>query len=82
MSGDLDKILALARRNPSGLSFRQLEHLLTLAKWKFERQTGSHRIWKSPGGRIIPFQPLGRKAKGYQVRQFLAQYDREGNANG
>lgn len=40
--------------------------------------TGSHRIWYSPTGYRLPIQE-GRsgKAKGYQVEQFLGQYEVE-----
>ncbi len=75
----LEKLLAAARNNPSGLSFKDFEALLKRARWKFDRQKGSHQIWYSPKNSLISIQPRGGKAKGYQVRQFLEVYDRESN---
>ncbi len=49
--------------------------------WTFRRQKGSHRLWYSPKGYRLPIQPKGHSAKGYQVKQFLAQYDME-HSNG
>ncbi len=50
---------------------------MRLSGWQFRRQKGSHRLWYSPGGHRLPIQAAGAGAKDYQVRQFLAQYDRE-----
>jgi hypothetical protein len=76
-----DKLLARALNNPRGLSFAELEALLRHAGWIFDHQTGSHRIWYSPTGYRLSIQQ-GRdgKAKGYQVEQFLAQYEVEHRA--
>ena len=38
---------------------------------------GSHRIWRSLTGHMLPIQPRGKSAKDYQVRQFVKQYDKE-----
>jgi len=73
----LDKLLRHARSSPAGLSFTEFETMMGLAKWKLDRQRGSHRIWYSPKWHRLPIQPVGRRAKVYQVRQFLAQYDLE-----
>jgi len=45
--------------------------------WILKRQEGSHRIYISPQGYRLSVQPRGAKAKGYQVRQLLKQYDME-----
>ncbi len=71
-----DKLLARARNNPRGLSFADLEALLRHAGWSFDHQTGSHQIWYSPAGYRLSIQETrDGKAKGYQVEQFLAQYE-------
>jgi predicted RNA binding protein YcfA (HicA-like mRNA interferase family) len=75
----LEKLLEAARNNPNGLSFKDFEALPTQARWKFDRQKGSHRIWYSPKNTLISIQPRDGKAKGYQVRQFLEAYERESN---
>jgi predicted RNA binding protein YcfA (HicA-like mRNA interferase family) len=75
----LEKLLTAARNNPNGLSFNDFETLLRRARWKFDRQKGSHQIWYSPKNSLISIQSRGGKAKGYQVRQFLEVYDRESN---
>ena len=75
----LEKLLEAARNNPNGLSFKEFEALLKHARWKFDRQKGSHQIWYSPKNSLISIQPRGGKAKGYQVNQFLEVYEREFN---
>jgi predicted RNA binding protein YcfA (HicA-like mRNA interferase family) len=75
----LEKLLEAARNNPNGISFKDFEALLRQARWKFDRQKGSHQIWYSPKNSLISIQPRDGKAKRYQVRQFLEVYDRESN---
>lgn len=72
-----EKLLEKARNNPNGLNFNEFETLLQMCGWTFDRQTGSHRVWYSPGGERLPIQPKGSNAKGYQVRQFLRILDQE-----
>jgi len=46
--------------------------------WTFDHQRGSHRIWYSPTGyRLSAQEGRSGKAKGYQVEQFLRQYEVE-----
>jgi predicted RNA binding protein YcfA (HicA-like mRNA interferase family) len=72
------KLLDKARRNPQGLPFSEFETLLSLCGWEFKRQRGSHRYWYSPHKYRLSIQPTKEsKAKSYQVKQFLAQYDQE-----
>jgi HicA-like toxin of HicAB toxin-antitoxin system len=66
-----EKLLAKARANPGGLTFAELERLLSHSGFAFARQSGSHRIWLSPGHRAIPLQSDRGRAKGYQVVQAL-----------
>jgi len=73
----VEKLLKKARNNPRGLSFNDFETLLTQLGWIRQRQEGSHRIYISPKRYRLSVQPKGAKAKGYQVRQFLKQYDLE-----
>lgn len=73
----VEKLLKKARNNPSGLSFDDFENLLAQLGWILKRQEGSHRIYISPQGYRLSVQPRGAKAKGYQVRQLLKQYDME-----
>ena len=72
-----DALLDRARRNPNGLKFREFEQLMRQYGWTERRQRGSHRAWYSPGGYRLIVQPNRSMAKGYQVRQFLTQYDQE-----
>ena len=72
-----DRLLSKARNSPNSLHFREFEVLLTRCGWTFDHQTGSHRIWYSPGRYRLPIQSKRGHAKGYQVREFLIQYDRE-----
>jgi len=75
-----ERLLEEARNNPDGMSFRDFQHLMDLKRWRLKRQRGSHRLWCSPSGHVLPVQPRGNKAKGYQVRQFLKQLDQESGA--
>lgn len=71
MSGKY-KILNKAKKNPSGLSFSDFNKLLKKCGWDFKRQEGSHIIWQSPKGVMLPIQKRkDGNAKSYQVRQFL-----------
>ncbi|MXV84832.1 type II toxin-antitoxin system HicA family toxin [Candidatus Poribacteria bacterium] len=72
-----DRLLAKARNSPNGLSFREFESLLARCGWIFDHQTGSHRIWYSPYRYRLPVQSKRGQAKGYQVKEFLMQYDQE-----
>ena len=76
-----DRLLAKARNNPNSLRFREFETLLAQCGWTFDHQTGSHRIWYSPQGYRLPIQPRRAEAKGYQVKEFIRQYD-QGDGNG
>ena len=72
-----DKLLSKARNRPNSLRFREFETLLSQCGWTFDHQTGSHRIWYSPRRYRLPIQSKRGQAKGYQVREFLVQYDQE-----
>ena len=72
-----ESLLGKARRNPNGLKFRTFERLLRQCGWAQHRQRGSHRTWYSPRGHRLIVQPDRSMAKGYQVRQFLKQYNQE-----
>lgn len=66
-----------AQQNPNALKFNQFERLMQDCGWSQRRQRGSHRIWYSPGGYRLSIQPNKSMAKSYQVRQFLAQCNKE-----
>ena len=72
-----DTLFDKARRNPNGLRFREFERLMHQCRWIQRRQRGSHRTWYSPNGYRLIVQPDRSMAKGYQVRQFLKQYNQE-----
>jgi len=70
--GRCEKLLDKARRNPSGLRFRELIHLCECHGFVFSRHAGSHRIQKHRGlRRSIALQGARGMAKAYQVRQLL-----------
>jgi predicted RNA binding protein YcfA (HicA-like mRNA interferase family) len=75
--GRTDKLLEKARNNINGLSFKELETLMNRCGWVKDHQRGSHAIWYSPKGHRISIQNKNGEAKGYQVKQFLDQYDQE-----
>ena len=72
-----DKLLAKAKNNSNSVGFREFETLLSQCGWTYDHQTGSHQIWYSPRGHRLSIQSKGSEAKGYQVKQFLKQYDEE-----
>jgi len=72
-----EKLLDKARRNPQGLKFGDFETLLKQCGWTFDHQRGSHQIWYSPGRYRLSVQNRKGMAKGYQVRQFLSQFEIE-----
>jgi len=75
--GKYEKLLDKTRNNPSGLSFDDFQTLMSRCGWIKDHQSGSHQIWYSPKKQRISVQNKEGKAKGYQVRQFLACYDKE-----
>ncbi len=72
-----EKLLKQARNNPQGLSFDDFKTLLSRSQWVEDHQTGSHSIWYFPIGFRLSIQNRNGMAKGYQVKQFLAQLDEE-----
>jgi predicted RNA binding protein YcfA (HicA-like mRNA interferase family) len=80
--GKPENLLKQARDNPASLSFREFETLMRVSGWQFKRQKGSHRLWFSPAEYRLPVQKSGSRAKSYQVRQFLSQYDKEHSDGG
>ena len=74
--GRCDKLLAKARRAPNGLTFRELYALAECSGFELRRIAGSHRVYQRPHEpRRISFQPTGKMAKGYQVRQLVKAID-------
>lgn len=69
------ELLGRARQNPQSLSFRELERLVLAVGYVFDRQSGSHRIYRCRGLPIINLQAIGKDAKPYQVRQVLQIID-------
>lgn len=72
-----EKLMKQARNNPQGLSFDDFKTLLSRNGWVNDHQTGSHSIWYSPHRFRLSIQNKNGMAKGYQVKQFLTQYDEE-----
>ncbi|MCW6037193.1 type II toxin-antitoxin system HicA family toxin [Spirulina subsalsa FACHB-351] len=67
-----DKLWEKANQNPQNLTFNEFETLLKQSEWILKRQRGSHRLWQSPTGQLLPIQPRkDGKAKSYQVQQFI-----------
>lgn len=75
-----EKLLEKAKNNPEGLSFEDFQTLMTRHGWVLDHQKGSHQIWYSPKSYRISVQNRNGKAKGYQVKQFLAKLEEE-NSN-
>jgi hypothetical protein len=65
------------RADPADVRFADLDKVCT-AYFGKPRQTGSHRIFKTPwpGDPRVNIQNAGGKAKAYQVRQVLLAIDK------
>lgn len=76
-----EKLLEKARSAPQNLRFSDLLKLAQEFGWEFDRQSGSHRIFRHTRGspRRMNFQDKNGKAKPYQVRQLLAWIDEHGD---
>lgn len=71
-----DKLLEHARNSPADLRFTQICQLAECYGFVFDRQAGSHRIYKRPmWPQVMNFQDCKGKAKPYQVRQLLNAID-------
>ena len=67
-----EKLWQKAINNPQNLTFDEFETLLRQTGWVLSRQKGSHRLWCSLNGQVLPIQPRkDGKAKLYQVQQFI-----------
>jgi len=70
--GRAPKVFALARANPAGLSFKELQLLVVAAGYRLARIRGDHFVYSRSGTpEIINLQPIKSNAKAYQVRQVL-----------
>jgi len=76
-----EKLLEKALNNPKGLSFDDFCTLMKHQGWVLDHQRGSHQIWYSPKSYRLSVQNRNGKAKDYQVKQFLARLEEEGNDN-
>lgn len=73
-----EKLWQKAINSPQNLTFDEFETLLRQTGWILSRQKGSHRLWCSPKGKILPIQPRkDGKAKVYQVQQFIKYQEEE-----
>lgn len=72
-----EKLIAKAFNAPCSLTFDEFKTLLKRSGWKYKRCKGSHEMWIESTGKILVIQNNKGKAKGYQVKQFLEQYEEE-----
>ena len=74
----LIKLIARARQSANNLSFDELCFIVEHIGFVFDRQKGSHRIYKgtSYDMPIVNIQNCDGKAKPYQVKQVLDMIDR------
>ena len=74
-----DKLLARARRNPTGLRFSELVSLIEACGFTRRRIVGDHFVHgRDDVQEIINIQPEGGRAKAYRVRQFVKLIGRYG----
>ncbi len=69
------KLLLAIRDNPKGVRFADLLRLIEAIGFVFDRQAGSHQVYRHPRAEV-PFinvqEGKAGKAKPYQVEQVLA----------
>lgn len=64
------KTLEAVLRAQGSIAFRDLERLVFRLGFRLDRVSGSHHIYVHPKvRRPLNFQPIGKDAKLYQVRQ-------------
>jgi predicted RNA binding protein YcfA (HicA-like mRNA interferase family) len=69
------------RTSRANVRFSDLVSMVLHIGYTHARTTGSHMIFTCPGRPVLTLQPIGGKAKPYQVRQVLdviEQYGIEG----
>jgi hypothetical protein len=71
------KLYEKAKNSPGNLRFGELCAMAELAGFRFNRSSGSHRLYEHPDGSMMNFQDRDGKAKPYQVRQLLEFIDRD-----
>ena len=70
--GDREKLFGKAKAAPNSLRFSDLCKLAEEFGFRFDRQKGSHRIYKHDGvAGMMNFQDCHGKAVAYQVRQLV-----------
>lgn len=73
------KLLESARSRPASLKFKELCMLVEAVGYVFDRQTGSHRIYRHQLRREVPMVNIQEgkhgDAKPYQVKQVLQIID-------
>ena len=57
-------------QSDSNINYSDFQNLIVDLGFEFKRQNGSHAVYYHNGiGKFMNVQPVGNKAKGYQVRQ-------------
>ena len=57
-------------RSDNNINYSDFQNLIIDLGFEFKRQNGSHAVYYHAGiNRFMNIQPIGSKAKGYQVRQ-------------
>ncbi len=71
-----DKLLEKAKNSTNNFSFSDVCYLAECYGYEFERQSGSHNIYRNPHSdfaqfQFMNFQNVKGKSKPYQIRQLL-----------
>jgi len=65
--------IIVSGQSDNNIRYSDFQNLIVDLGFVYQRQEGSHRIYRHPIYRIrIVIQPHGNKAKGYQVKQLRA----------
>ena len=70
----VDKIINKMKRQPNGISMEEAEKVLEHYKYKFQRQSGSHKNYRNEKGEILTI-PFKRPLKSVYVKEILKRID-------
>lgn len=81
MSNDADKLIKQMKQGIRNVSFRDIEKLLDMMGYEFDRQSGSHIVYVKPGCAHIVIKQT-RPMKEYMVKTVIRRYEEENIMSG
>ena len=81
MSKDADKLIKQMKQGINNVSFRDIEKLLDMMGYEFDRQSGSHKVYVKPGCDHLVIKET-RPMKQYMVKTVIRRYETETEMSG